>query len=345
MNYLAIWGIYFISSFKEVFMKKSSTRIFILLLFSIITVFTGIRYYMGTDYHNYYLLFDTITDPKLNPDYEIGFLYIVASLKKIGLGPFEIFFFISMISFYFLKKGIDKNSKSTAMSLLIYFSIFMIPFNFNAVGQGIVVSIFIYSIGMMKRRETKKIILTTLIAYLIHTSGIMIFFSYLVYRIRMSMRQLLFISIISTSFIVLRSFILGFLVRILPTFISSRLLSYTTLFNEPVGIVSIAQRVLILGIIFLFAYNKLDENNRSLLQIYVCGFFLYMLFSGNHLFATRINLGFRVLEILLLPNIIFQMHKKENRLILILIIALLSIFVLVSNFSNPNVYPYKHIWG
>lgn len=345
MYYLSIWFIYFIYAFKQLFIKASYKKITISILFIISTIFAGVRYYMGTDYNNYYLLFETMTDPKLIPHYEIGFLYGVHLLKKIGLNSFQIFFFISVISFWFIKKGICINSKSIGISLMIYFSIFMIPFNFNAIGQGIIIGIFLYSIEMMKNKETKKIILITLIASLIHTSGIIIIISYIVYRLNLQMKNILILSIIATIVLFINRIIGAVIIKILPAFISERFYSYFSIINMPVDLVSVGQRLLIMILILIFAYQNIDEHNKKILQIYVLGFLLYALFAGNRLFATRINLGFRVLEVILLPNIMFFMKKKEYKLGIFLIISLLSILVLVSNFSNENIYPYRHLWS
>lgn len=298
---------------------------------------------MGADYYRYHALIEQIENINFHID-DIGFQSIIVFLKLFNLNTNLIIFIIATMSFLLVRIGL-KNSYYPCFSVLIYYSLYMIPFNFNAMAQGIAVGFFLYSIRFIKEKNTTMVLIITICASLVHITGIFILFSYVLYRLKLDKVKIICI-LLGCVFLLFANKYIGMLLikLILPSAFSMRFQSYVMQYDVGLGIFSILPRFILITIVVIFGYHKMDSINKNLTKIYIMSFVLYSIFSMNALFATRINLFLKVLDVILIPNTLYFSKNNEYRLIIFLVVALMMLMILVSNFSYIELYPYKHIF-
>lgn len=333
MIYLLIYSVFFIN----ILSKTEKNFIFKFMCLSLILL-TGLRYQMGEDYNSYFSLFNTLTLHGNNINYEAGFIVLVKIIKLINANPFFVFFGISLITYTLMYKGLKKSSLDPFLSLFLYYAIYIFPFSFNAIGQSITVAIFIYLFDDIEKKKRKKVIFYTVVATSIHTSGVLIIAAYIFYHLKISKKSLLLLAV-SSFFIYLFSDIIYMKVIVYsPDFISEQLLSYSELFPEKIRYKSILQRLVML--IFMISLGIKDKKNYNTFKIYFFGFLLYIILGFNSLYSTRINLFFKATEIILFPNLIYI---NKNKMLNKVILSILILLILVTNFVNKSIFPYKSI--
>lgn len=335
MIYLVIYSIFFINT-----LKGEKKKIILKIMYLLLVLLTGLRYQIGQDYNVYFSLFNTITFWGRNINYEAGFIILVKIIKLINANPFFVFFIISLLTYILIYKGLKKSSLDSFLSLFLYYAIYMIPFSFNAIGQSIVVAIFIYLFDDIENKKVKKVIFYTVVATFIHTSGILIILAYIFYHLKISKRALLLLGI-SSFFIYLFSDKI-YMVTIIcsPDFISEKLLSYSGLYPEKIRYKSILQRLVML--LFMTSLGIKDKKNYNIFKIYFFGLLLYIILGFNSLYSTRINLFFKVTEIILLPNLI---HRNKNKILNKVVISIFALLILITNFFYKANFPYKSIFN
>ncbi|MEZ9169554.1 hypothetical protein OAE_20565 [Vibrio cyclitrophicus 1F289] len=318
-----------------------NSRILFYSLSLCVIIFTGIRLDAGKDYPIYFLLFSSLDD-WFDINFEPGFTILVKLLKDFGLNAYNIFSFFALVSILPVANACWKYSRFPVLSLAIYFCLYLIPLNFNAVAQGLISGIFFSSILLIKEKRHKSVAILSAFSAVIHTSGVFIYLVYCTFIRKVEIHKLWAI-LIGSIFIFLIAPYLYKLITLLPIdVLSVKMSSYAEQYDASVKITSIIQRIVILIPLLVF-YNRLDEFNKSLAKVYVFGFLFYAIFSFNGLLATRINLLFKVLDIILIPNLIGCFRFKFDRLIIFAFFAAFSFSILSGNFKNLYIWDIKTI--
>ena len=200
---------------------------------------------------------------------------------------------------------------------------------------------YIYSLYDIINNKKKNIILLTILAVSFHSSGIIIFLSFLIYNLKINFNLYLVIGLFTTS--------------LFKTFLSLQLVFEKLGFNMYYleGLDKTTTRFQILTRIFvlfvlLFFYQIIVSKTKNkiifinLLKVYLIGFFFYLYFLDLNTFATRINMFFRILEIILFPIILVSSKNISNKIFSFLIFLILGVFIFISSLSNPdNIYHFN----
>ena len=115
-----------------------------------------------------------------------------------------------------------------------------------------------------------------------------------------------------------------------------------SIYSKRLDIIDILQRVVIL-VILLINFKTFSNRDEKLFNIYILGWICYSIFSFDGMIATRINMFFRIIEIILFANVI---KKKNNRLLrvgLYFFIIIWASLILVVSLNNPYNFPYRSI--
>ncbi|MAV63842.1 MAG: hypothetical protein CMG00_01470 [Candidatus Marinimicrobia bacterium] len=334
-------------------MENSPTILFIVLF--CLFVMASIRYNIGTDYYVYYEFFKSVKPLTLNPSYifsnqyfEPLFLYVSATLKHIFDNPIFHFSFWAFLTSMFFFVGIKKESSHYIMSAFILYCIFYHHYFFNTIRQGVVMAIFIYSTRYIFRRDFLKILFISSIASLIHSSGFLILFSYFISFIRFNSRFQLIIIVVASLLIwqtgigeSIFTFIAIKFEGIIPN-----LYTYIKLFLYDHQFTQVLQRFLLL-IPMIYFYPELSEDNNfsKLFSIYFIGIIIYLVFGFFGLFITRINMFFRILEILLIPIMYQKIINRKQKLFAQICIAAWCFIILTWVYFKDAYYPFKTIFG
>ena len=148
----------------------------------IFILIAGLRYRLGIDTIAYEYMYSSF--PSLNSFFEFdfdslrygrGFLFIVALCKSISCDYilFQIVhaIIINSISFYFFYKY----SKNIFFSILLYFFICFFPYNFEVLRESCAVVILLFGWKYFLSNSWIKYYSLSIIAYLFHPSGIIMF--------------------------------------------------------------------------------------------------------------------------------------------------------------------------
>lgn len=332
---------------------KNSKFLLFFIIFGLF-ILASIRYNIGTDYHVYYSFFNKVKPFNFSTNFLIGyehleplFRYTVSVLKNVFVSPIFYFSFWAFITLAFVWKGIKEQSKNYLLSIFIFYCIFYVNYLYNGIRQGIVMGIFLFSLKYIIERKILPILVITFIATMLHTSGVFILVAYLFSK--MKINRLTLILLLSASFLVWKfgfSEKLFFLaVQFFPEMLKEILIVYAHRFFEPLILQNILQRFLIL-IPLIFFYPQLADNDKisKIFPIYYWGSIFYLLFGFFGLFTTRINMFFRITELIMIP-ILYERVKTRNQKLVVLFVIMCWCFTVLSwVYFKEAYYPFKTIF-
>ena len=173
-----------------------------------------------------------------------------------------------------------------------------------------------------------------------YSSGICILIAYILRNIKISKKLYIYILILGTVFCFfnpIEPIIVNF-----PFFgIKEKFIAYIQ-FSETISLIDILQRMTIL-IIFMINVDKFEGRDKKVFNVYIWGWIFYCLLSFNATVATRINMFFRVLEVILLPNLLCNCKNQTMKIFLYIFIVLWTLATLIISLMNPYNFPYKII--
>ena len=178
----------------------------------------------------------------------------------------------------------------------------------NAMRQSVAMSIFVFSVPLIVEQKFFKVCLFTLIAASFHYSGILILVSYLFARVKFN--TLALVVGLCASFI----FSLGNFSQIfLDIFVPGKFTFYAVGWEDN-EVYQFLIRFIILIIFMLAGHFVVKEKWFSnVIAMYSLGFFFYIALMDAGMLATRFNLFFRILEIILFPAIVAKSKYLTNR--------------------------------
>ncbi|GKU77026.1 transmembrane protein EpsG [Paenibacillus sp. L3-i20] len=315
-----------------------------LLVFSIIA---GIRYGIGTDYFNYLEIFNYVN---VISDYgylEPGFRFVIVLIKSLGFSVESLFFFFSFITLFYMFYGIKKTSIYPMFSVFLFITVFYIGYVFNGVRQGIAMALFVYLLIDIEQRNFKKVLLYTIIGLTLHFSAIFIMVGYFFSRLKFSRKSYVILTVLLVVAIFTNHIWTNAFMYLMPDYIQTKIDIYANGIVGGIDSIGVLQRLLLL-ILFLIYYNKLKMVNASfewIFKLYFLGFVFYAMFSFQEMFATRINMFFRILEIILLPYILCLDINKYKKWSLLIIIIAWATLLFVSQLTHSFNFPFRTIFG
>ena len=337
--------------------KKSieKSNLIIFLIISFLFILASIRYNIGTDYPYYTLFFESVKPLTFHPNYsfpsdymEPGFMYIVAIFKYIVNSPIFYFSLWSFIALFFFWLGIKRESSNYILSIFILYCIFYHHYLFNTVRQGVVMAIFIYSVKDILDRNFLKILTISIISSFIHSSGLFILIAYFVSFVKFKNRLSLILLLI-TSILIWKTGLGEQLFTVIALKFQNvipNLYMYVKVFFYDHSLIQISQRLFLL-IPLIYYYPTLSSDDRfvRLFSIYFFGALIYFSFGFFGLFITRINMFFRILEILLIP-LLYQRLKNNNQKIIVQACIMVWCFTIMTwLYYKEAYYPFKTIFG
>lgn len=297
--------------YKLRFPKMSLFFMGILIFFSGVRVNTGVDYKSYLDMWNYISSIDRISSFYLAA-VEPGFVFLI-SLIKLFTNKFIYFYLItSLLAILPIFPTLLRlDIKYKIISFFIYFLVFYITYPFNAIRQGIAMGIFIFSLPYIINKNYIWVSFLTIIAGLIHTTGLFIIVAYLIAYFKINVKYFFIIGTI-ISFIFWK---IDFLNYILFNYLNVSKV-YIDLFTETTSMFQIITRIILVIILFYFGSKINNPIYGKTFTIYLLGFFIYISLLEHNLLATRFNMFFRILEIILVPMIIEKTKNFPTRLVL-----------------------------
>ena len=120
---------------------------------------------------------------------------------------------------------------------------------------------------------------------------------------------------------------------------------YVKLFFYDHSFTQVLQRLLV-AIPLIYYYPILSDSDRfsKLFSIYLFGLVFYLFFGFFGLFVARINMFFRILEILLIPLLYQKLKTKNQKLVVQFCIMIWCFTILTWVYYKDAYYPFKTIF-
>ena len=327
-------------------------KAFVLLCFvTILCVLSSLRWDTGQDFFTYIDIYNYIPSIFSGENIFIGYKNIepgfklLASFSKIFDDEVVFLFLCCAFSLFPIACGIIKLNKIESFGfffpLLIYFLVFMINYNFNAMRQAITMGLFVYALSDMYYRKWLKVMVISFVGLLFHSTGGLIFISYLMYfnfKIDFSKHKRLFFIFSPLSVFLIVFNPLSHILQFVGVNVEN--------WREAWGGVEVSSIVFRLMIVFLMIFPlKIYQSSRLaklLFNFYLYGMLFYFALFDVGMMATRFNMFFRVIEVILVPLIIYHMRYFSNKAFSSIVFVALFIVLFYSTVQvDVNVYKFR----
>ncbi len=323
---------------------QCTKRVGISLACGILVIFAAIRYNVGTDYQNYYYMYEFIcqtpftelmTDIHLLSDIPIGMIFVgkIASL----FGSVNVFFCIlSALVCVPYVVSIDKlwHNKNT---VLLFFIFLLGPYvtSFNIVKQMIATSICFYALQFIMNRQLWRYIGTVFLAVMFHPSAIVAIPIYFIVDKNLCCRK-------GKQIFIVLCCVIGFVsLDVILQALGDKWYSYTIQQDST----NISFYISLFWAILFLLYRKklIALDNRNELLIYMCLIAVFLSFLGFHTpYLKRIAYYYDGANFILLSQLPEALHMKPKRAVSLavtlysLLMFVLSAYVL----GQASLIPY-----
>lgn len=289
-------------------------------------VFAGFRWEVGIDFFTYKNEYNNINKGILGTG-ELSYV-LISKLVPSFIYVLIVYAFSSIL---ILSKFLKKLSPYIFVSLMLFFSNFYLRFNMGIIRQGLAICISLWCIYYAIKKQIIKSIFLLFIAVIIHRSAIIVSLIYFIINKRISDNKKIILAILclilgNTNII---SHIARF-ISLLPLPGMNRYSSYLSnilLNNDKFSIVDL--KTLFFLIFFIYICKKMRKNDEkvlSLTNIYFLGTCIQYIFIRVEFIADRAAYYFLVIEIILLPMIIYSIKNKLIRNIILFILIAYSFY-------------------
>lgn len=342
----------------ERFYKIKLKYIFFFLTIIIPSIFAAIRFNVGSDYQSYVLIYENIKIFSIIEyfTYYVNIytteplFYLLCRLVYIVGGNLYVFLFVcELIIMLFIILGIMNFNfkKYNELALFIYF-LSLFPLSLNIIRQAIAISIAFYAVSLFFKEKYFYTFIYIVISTCFHFSALFFLLIYLFYPFD-----------IEDKYIKIKDYVYVFFIIVTPfsTYLFIHLLQYIPLVNKYIkdygiilgngGIGFLINIVPILFILIKFGKKEFLKNNKILM-------FLYLLqipfgYLGYYVpWSVRLVYYLKVLELVLIPQLImFLKEEKEKKIVLLIILSYYVLqYVYLFIYLNQNeTFPYKTIFN
>nr|ELR5201013.1 EpsG family protein [Providencia rettgeri] len=301
-------------------------------------------------------IFDLMTN---NLRFEPIFLLSSYTITKILSFEFVfVFLFYSIMGVFFKAIAFNKLSPLPVISLLLYFQAQYFYGDFAQIRQSVAMTFFLFSVYYLWKKRHFPSIIFLLLASFSHYSAVFCFIIYPLSFIFTKTRKktllsslfiLLLLSIVF-SFIQLKTS--SFLSQIVPfELLSSKIVSYSkSEYSDAIDFgISDIIRITTCILIYFIIIKKDKKDIFIFSYLYIVGCIIFFLLKNDGILASRITSYFKILDCIILPQIIYEilLNKKIKKFMLnfVIITTLLSIYSITSFYKNviitPEIYNYE----
>lgn len=281
-------------------------------------------------YIEYYKTINSIPYTFLEPTYFL----ITAISKLIFNSPLGIFIIYAILGVGLKGIALTRLTKYYSVSLILYFGSFFLLHEMTQIRVGVASAILLLSVPAIVEKKKWEFMLFFLAGMLFHYSFIVFGFLYFVDPKKLNrniyLGMILFAICASAAGINLVS-LLQF-IRL--GFVSDKINNYKVMLEEGLfGDIKLLNPLLFLRIITLSVlvlnWKFLQEKNRFavvLIKIYAFSIFFFIAFSDLPVLAGRLSQLFGIVEIIVVPFVIYLITPKYYGVILSILFALLIFY-------------------
>lgn len=352
--FLVIFAMLFYVFIKGEDLGLKNTKFYLFLICILLIIGAGGRYFVGADYPVYKSMYETgfplyttygdIWDKAtFQPNtMEIEWLFVLINKIVFDLGfPYYVLTFIlATISITLLYQAFTNNSPFPALSFLFYFMAIYFYSDCGQMRQGLGTAFCVYSIKFIIERKMWKFLLCMFLALGMHKSAVIFIPAYWIALLPFNANKwigILVIGVILAPFEVYTLFG-GVISAVAPSDVSNAYEGYSndTYYGNALS-TGFGDVINILFIILLFVYDKHAQKQVPYYEYFrnlaYFGYFLYYIFRGNEIFATRLPGPYiSFAGYFAAPAIFISAHSEVKRMLQLGYISFfLFIYVIFSN--------------
>jgi hypothetical protein len=328
-----------------IFISKSlkiPEKYLLIILAIILILIAGLRRPgIDSDYNTYLDIFNQFDSPlyyfkdySVNSFFEPAY-YLIPSIviKGFGFSFLWVFLIFALIGISLKFIAISRLTDFATLSVLLYYCSYFILQDMTQIRAGVASAILLLCIPEIQKRNFIRFLLLITVGLLFHYSMIIFLPAYFLSASKINKKLylgLLFVPIILyflkfNIFSVLQLFKLGFIsdkIEIYNSLLEADIFTGINVFNT----IFLVQ--LISCTIFIIKSDLIIKNNKYailLLKVYCIGAASFMLFSKIPVFAFRINELLGIVQIVLMPFMLYIIKPKYIAFTMVIIFALVTI--------------------
>ncbi len=343
--YIIFYILVFLLSFR---IKEKKWNIFDIILLSLIILFSGLRYGIGTDYKGYEGYYNSITsinDVLLNRT-GTGY-YLIAYILRVKLHlPFSFYIFlISFVTNLLVYKYFKNNSTRPAQCILMYISLGFYAFTFNAFRQSLSMIIVLYGFSFLQKNKIFQCILLYALGISFHTISLI---PAAIFTILFCLKNFkINFKVVILSIIIILIFYDMFYFKILN--FNSNYKLYTINSEQYIGgfgtFINAIMYLFLYLIINVLNYKKLvayDPKNHLFSNIMSIGIIFNTISVKNWLFS-RVAMSFLIFTPIILSSYYEFKEFRYKKMESLLCYIMLFIYFIVNALNFNDVVPYQSI--
>lgn len=323
--------------------KNGMTKFLLFMATAVLVFVAGFRYMVGADFYAYYNAKNVYAGQTWDrllefDDPGIAFLSDIVAIFTDDGGAYVFFF--SLITIALACKAIFRESDSFAFSALLFIFCGCWHGSFNAVRQCLAASIILYGYRYIYEEKFRKYAICVAVAFLFHSSAIIMIIPYFLLRNKISFINLLLLTVgtllVSYNYDTIFSFV-GFL--------KDEEITQTGYVSNSVNILRIlvncAPAVLALYLFYVGGSNTLkDRFCINALFINAAA----MIAASNSAYLARIGIYTVMYTPIALAHITDSHNKHTQVLVRTLIIGLYAVFWYVEVSGASTLCEYQWLW-
>lgn len=316
--------------------------------------FAGFRYETGFDFVNYVRIFERTTRGERYLGVERAYYYLNVYLHKLTDNYMWVFFIMALVTlgikFLFIERINSKMENTILFSLFIYFAMYFLVYDMGQIRSSFAQGMGLIAIFLYIKGYKKSAIIPILIGTSIHTSCIILLLMYVLGEKRFK----------ATTMIILYIIFLGVGQYLNLTNISHivsltnneafihKFSEYTTdpKFAQKIGLslnLLFQAFVLVLAVFARWYYKIRDKKFDFMLNMYLVGACLYLLFNNYFVIGVRLAAYFNLAIIFIIPKMVSKIRNKWLRMAIVLgFVIIMSVMVIRELHVHADLFlPYK----
>lgn len=335
--------------FSRITKKKNIKASIIIGAFAILIpiLVCGLRYNVGTDYISYQQWFSYYLSHKLSlKNDEIGFGVLIKVIQLVTQNPQFLFLIVAIIINIVIMIFIRKHTEFFELGYFLFIVLYFYYSSFNILRQWIAIAIFLYAIRYIYNKNLKKYLLCIFVACTFHKTAIITIPMYFILNMKLNKKNII---IVSLTILMLYVGLDTILLKVNSIF-NINTTKYLNYFNkdDTIGANGYAYSIITMMTLLIILFTKkqyLLKNEHGKEDIIMLVFMLEFSIMGiNSMIFSRLQLYFLPYLVVIIPNILKVIIKKQRKFVYAVIMILGFAYMyrsLTINGGNP--LPYQSI--
>ena len=303
------------------------------VVIAFLTIFIGLRYWIGADYANYFRAYhefgrdldmsdilNMIRERRKDIHMEWLYLFFANAIYEGGFSFYVFTFLLAIVSISIKYKVFTEHAVYPAFAMLLFMYPTILVSDGGQMRQGMAMAILLFSFRYIKERKLLMFLSIAYLAISFHTSSAVFIIAYWIVLIPMNSTRILIVVLVCIALSPLKLYqYISLLDSFASTGVYSGFQSYETLDIEETSVrfIKLSDLICILYTYFLVTYDKAACQKipyyEYMRNIGVLGICLYFIFRWNEIFSSRLVANFLIYMPMVLVNIVAAVSNDRLR--------------------------------